>query len=59
MDINWKSKHTQQTNTLGNSLNYRVVKIWNSLPSVVVASETVGTLKSRLDGVFKNSFEID
>ncbi len=57
MDINWKSKHTM--NTLGNTFNYRVVKIWNSLPSEVVASESVGTFKSRLDGVFKNSFEID
>ncbi len=40
-------------NTLGNSFNYRVVKIWNSLPSEVVASEIAGTLKSRLDGVFE------
>ncbi len=50
---------THTTNTLGNSFNYRIVKIWNSLPSEVVASESVGSFKSRLDGVFKNSFEID
>ncbi len=50
---------THTPNTLGNSFNYRVVKIWNSLPSDVVASETVGSFKSRLDRVFKNSFEID
>ncbi len=50
---------THTTNTLGNSFNYRVVKIWNSLSSEVVGSETVGTFKSRLDGVFENSFEID
>ncbi len=47
------------TNTLGNSFNYRVVKIWNSLPSEVVASETVGTFKNRLNSVFENIFEID
>ncbi len=50
---------THITNTLGNSFNYRVVKIWNSLPSEVVASGTVGTFKSRLDRVFKKSFQID
>ncbi len=44
---------THTTNTLGNSFNYRVVKIWNSLPSGVVASETVGTFKNRLDIVFE------
>ncbi len=46
-------------NILGNSFNYRVVKILNTLPSEVIANETVGTFKSRLDGVFENSFEID
>ncbi len=50
---------THTTNTLGNSFNYRVVKIWNSLPSEVVASETLGTFKSRLDEVFENSFKTD
>ncbi len=45
-------------NILGNSFNYRVVKILNTLPSEVIANET-GTFKSRLDGVFENSFEID
>ncbi len=50
---------TNTKNTLGNSFNYRVLKIGNSLPSEVVASETVGTFKSRLDGVFRNSFEKD
>ncbi len=43
----------QITNTLGNSFNYRVVKILKSLPSEVVASETVGTFKNRLDRVFE------
>ncbi len=47
------------TNTFGNSFNYRVVKIWNSLLSDVVASEIVGTFKNRLDRVFKNIFKID
>ncbi len=50
---------THTTNILGNSFNYRVVQIWNSLPSEIIASETEGTFKNRLDGVFKNSFEID
>ncbi len=43
------------TNTFSNSFNYRVVKIWNSLPSEVVANKIVGTLKNRLD----REFEID
>ncbi len=47
------------TNTLGNSFNYRVVKIWNSLPLEVVDSETVGIFKNRLDSIFENIFEID
>ncbi len=50
---------THSVNTLGNSFNYRVVKIWTSLPSEVVANKTVGTFKCRLDGMFENSFEID
>ncbi len=50
---------TQIMNTLGNSFNYRVVKIWNSPPSEVVASETVGTFKNRLDRMLENSFEIN
>ncbi len=45
---------THTTNTLGNSFNYRVVQIWNSLPSEVVASGTLITFKSRLDGVCKH-----
>ncbi len=44
------------TNTLSNSFNYRVVKIWNSLPSEVVASETVGIFKNNLDSIFENIF---
>ncbi len=46
-------------NALGNSFNYRVVKIGNSLPSEVAASEKLGTFKNRLDRVSKNIFEID
>ncbi len=45
------------TNTFGNSFNYRVVKIW-TVPSEVVASETVVIFKNRVDGVFENIFEI-
>ncbi len=44
---------THTTNTLGNSFNYRVLKIGNSLPSEVVANETVDTFKSRLDRMFE------
>ncbi len=47
------------TNIFSNSFNYRVVKIWNSLPSEVVASETVCTFKNRLDSIFENIFKID
>ncbi len=50
---------THTLNTLGNSFNNRVVKFWNSLPSEVVASETVGTFKNILHRVFENSFAID
>ncbi len=50
---------THTTNTLGNSFNYRVVKIWNSLPSEVVASKTISIFKNRLERVFENIFEID
>ncbi len=42
---------THTMNTLGNSFNYKVVKIWNSLPSDVIASKTVCTFKNRLDSV--------
>ncbi len=44
------------TNTLVKSFKYRVVKIWNSLPSEVVARETVVIFKNRLDSVFENIF---
>ncbi len=39
------------TNSLGNSFNCRVVKVWNSLPSEVVAREIIGTFKNRLDSI--------
>ncbi len=45
------------TNTFGNSFNNRVVQIWNSLLSDVVASEIVVIFKNRLDRVFENIFE--
>ncbi len=39
MDINWKSKHTQQILWVTHLII--VVQIWNSLPSEVAASKTV------------------
>ncbi len=57
MDINLKSKGTQQIHWVTH-LN-KVVKIWNSRPSEVVASETVNIFKNRLDSIFENIFEID
>ncbi len=47
---------THTTNTLGKSFNYRVVKIWNTLSSEFVASETVIIFKNGLDSVFENIF---
>ncbi len=55
MDINLKSKHTQ-VHWVTHLIR---VKIWNSLPSEVVASETVVIFKNRQDSVFENIFEID
>ncbi len=49
--------HTRHT--FGNSFNYRILKIGNSLSLKVVASETVVIFKNRLDSVFENIFEID
>ena len=36
-----------------NSFYYRVIKVWNELPSDVVNASTVNTFKARLDCALK------
>ena len=38
----------------GELIYYRIIKVWNELPSEVVNAPTVNTFKARLDGAWKN-----
>ena len=50
----WRDPKDGVRGIQANSFYYRIIKVWNELPSEVVNAPTVNTFKARLDGAWKN-----